>query len=273
MIRHIQFCLEEIEAEIDAQDVAGISTDGQQSLRQHIVAMRAVLAGWRPQAASAATEPEIPGADDLTLICGIDAEIAAHLRAKGVTRFQTIADWLAADIAAASHATLAAQRISQENWIEQAAILATGALTYHARRVQRGEFACLARDTGADTTTIDAVSIVPVTPAAADASQETPIAPHIAAAAPAATNVPMAQENGTSTRQASTDVAAETTLMALPQNVVSFTPAGTRTSRRLRTRVAASLLLMATAIAIAHVGNAPTFASAPSQLENISHAE
>lgn len=75
-----------------------------------------------------------PPPDDLTVISAIDSRTAAALQSAGITRFADIASWRVDDVAAVSVALGLGGRISREGWIEQAAILATGATTAHVRR-------------------------------------------------------------------------------------------------------------------------------------------
>lgn len=137
MLHHIILCLDEIEAEIGAcTEEFDRVVCGQ--LNTHVADMRSILAGMRQHAAAAPVQP-----DNLLLIRGIDAAAAAQLAANGADRFAVIANWTASDIAALTGETIEAGRISRQGWIEQAAILATGALTSYARRVGAGEIACL----------------------------------------------------------------------------------------------------------------------------------
>lgn len=85
-----------------------------------------------------------PPADDLTRIRAIDAMLARTLAAAGITRYQQIAGWTAADVAATTSRLGLGQRISRENWIEQAQVLAKGQETAYARRRRRGEAAVAA---------------------------------------------------------------------------------------------------------------------------------
>lgn len=126
MLHHILFCLDEIEAEVASTEL----TEGTRTcLDSHVKAMRLLVA--------AALRPQAPDADDLSLIRGIDAITEAHLKARGIRTFAAIAAWTASDIAAMTSELIAPRRISSEGWIEQAAILATGATTAHARRLLR----------------------------------------------------------------------------------------------------------------------------------------
>lgn len=77
--------------------------------------------------------PEMPPAplaaadmppDDLTRIRRIDRPLAAALHARGIRRFEQIAAFTPADVRTLAAALALGRRISQENWIEQAALLA-----------------------------------------------------------------------------------------------------------------------------------------------------
>ena len=65
-----------------------------------------------------------PGGDDLTLVRGIDRVLAERLAALGVDRFAQIAAWSAEEVRAMASALDLGARISRQNWIEQAAMLA-----------------------------------------------------------------------------------------------------------------------------------------------------
>ena len=84
-----------------------------------------------------ATEPV--AADDLTRIRGIDVALQRELNALGVRRFAQIAEWRTEDVHRISNALRLTGRVEQENWIEQAQILAKGGETHFSRRKDRGE--------------------------------------------------------------------------------------------------------------------------------------
>jgi predicted flap endonuclease-1-like 5' DNA nuclease len=85
-----------------------------------------------------AAEVERP-ADDLTSIAGIDAALADRLMGLGVRSYADIAAWSSGEVARVSAALELGRRVAKENWIEQAAILATGKTTTFAG--QRAEAA------------------------------------------------------------------------------------------------------------------------------------
>jgi predicted flap endonuclease-1-like 5' DNA nuclease len=81
-----------------------------------------------------------PGAtDDLKRIRGIGVLIEKKLNSMGITGYETIANWSAADIDRVSQTLDFKGRIERENWVEQARILASGGATEFSRRVDRGE--------------------------------------------------------------------------------------------------------------------------------------
>jgi len=82
--------------------------------------------------------------DPMTLILGIDDRTKARLDALGITSFSQIAAWTPADVARYGDLVGSRLRVRRQGWIEQAAILAAGGSTHHARRVLRGEFSTLA---------------------------------------------------------------------------------------------------------------------------------
>ena len=89
------------------------------------------------QSSVAATMAVAPAAamDDLTRIRSIDAALASRIHQAGIRRYADLAGLKAADVAALS-ATLGIKgQIEQENWIEQAEILAKGGETLYARRM------------------------------------------------------------------------------------------------------------------------------------------
>ncbi len=76
---------------------------------------------------------------DLQNIFNIDAGTATSLNKLGVTRYEQIAAWKAADVDRFGLALGQKGRISRENWIEQAQILAKGGTTLYALRRAAGE--------------------------------------------------------------------------------------------------------------------------------------
>jgi predicted flap endonuclease-1-like 5' DNA nuclease len=76
----------------------------------------------RPAIAAASGEP-----DDLRQIKGVGPKLATLLASLGVTRFDQIAAWTAADIAEVDRFLGSfAGRIERDNWVEQAGYLARG---------------------------------------------------------------------------------------------------------------------------------------------------
>jgi predicted flap endonuclease-1-like 5' DNA nuclease len=72
--------------------------------------------------------------DDLALIRPIDAALAEGLHRLGIIAFAQIADWSRRDVMRVSKVLGLGRRISKENWIEQAAMLASGRTTAFAGR-------------------------------------------------------------------------------------------------------------------------------------------
>ena len=85
--------------------------------------------------------PALPGArrDDLKRIRGVGVLIEKKLNALGVTRYDQVANWSAADIERYSEKLDFKGRIERENWVEQARILSAGGQTEFSQRVDRGE--------------------------------------------------------------------------------------------------------------------------------------
>ncbi len=77
-------------------------------------------------------------ADDLKRIRMIDDVIARRLGTLGVTRFSQIAQWTAADVARINREFGFKGRIQNENWIEQAQVLAKGGETLFSKRAAQG---------------------------------------------------------------------------------------------------------------------------------------
>jgi predicted flap endonuclease-1-like 5' DNA nuclease len=95
-------------------------------------------------AAVAAAKAERAPAQDLKRIRLIDAGIEAALNKLDVDRYEHIAAWMQPDMKRIGEALGLGGRISQENWIEQAQVLAKGGETYFATRRARGEAASAA---------------------------------------------------------------------------------------------------------------------------------
>jgi len=93
--------------------------------------------------AKPATPSAAPGqpAQDLSRIRAIDATSAAALGKLGITRYEQIAAWMRSDIERIEQSLGQKGRVNQENWIEQAQILAKGGETQYASRRARGETA------------------------------------------------------------------------------------------------------------------------------------
>jgi predicted flap endonuclease-1-like 5' DNA nuclease len=93
----------------------------------------------QPVAKAAAPPPAPSGAQDLRRIRLIDAGIEARLNTLGVDRYDQIAAWTRDDVKRVGQALGLKGRINQENWIEQALILAKGGETHYSARRARGE--------------------------------------------------------------------------------------------------------------------------------------
>ena len=96
-------------------------------------AAAATVAAPAAAAASALVTPIGPP-DDLTRIRSIDADLQRRLNNLGYTRFDQIAVWTPSDVTRTSQSLGFYGRIEQENWIEQAQILAKGGETEYSRR-------------------------------------------------------------------------------------------------------------------------------------------
>ena len=92
-----------------------------------------------PVAAAATTAAGIPAAvgasDNLTRIVGIGPKLNELLQSLGVRRFDQIAAWTPGEIAKVdSHLGGFKGRIERDSWVEQAKLLATGAIEEWQRR-------------------------------------------------------------------------------------------------------------------------------------------
>lgn len=120
-----------------------------EDLAQRLLALRAEIDGMLaaigcgPSHAGKSREPTqpkiAPFADDLTLIRGIDAALRDQISSLGFDTFAQIARWSKRDVIYVSEALGLDRRISWENWIEQAAILAFGGMTAFAGGRSRSE--------------------------------------------------------------------------------------------------------------------------------------
>jgi predicted flap endonuclease-1-like 5' DNA nuclease len=88
--------------------------------------------------------PAPVAAQDFKRIRLIDADTEAALVGLGVMKYEQIAAWTRADVTRISSALKLGRRIAQENWIEQAQVLAKGGETVYAARRARGEAATAA---------------------------------------------------------------------------------------------------------------------------------
>ena len=98
------------------------------------VSTRAAFA--EPRAVAVAPSPvpaSVSGRDNLQRIGGISVEIEDVLSAHDVTRYSQIAGWSADDVTRVEGLFGFSGRVSRENWIEQAQILARGGATAYSR--------------------------------------------------------------------------------------------------------------------------------------------
>lgn len=92
-------------------------------------------------AASVAAAPRRPvlalGRDNLQRISRISEDVERLLNVQGVSRYHQIANWTSADVTRFDRLLGGERRISRENWIEQAQILAPGGETAYAREFDK----------------------------------------------------------------------------------------------------------------------------------------
>ncbi len=186
----------------------------------------AASSGAGPSAVAAPIAVAMPAAEDLTRIRAIDADLQRRLLRLGVTRYRDIAGWVPADIERISRELGFAGRIEQENWIEQAQILARGGETAYARRKEMGQIATASPSANEGL----AKSIVaPIAPAQVAASAIIATAPEVASRAafapqlkpvqPAATQAQPAAPASNSGLAAATAAAAAAGLSAAAADV------------------------------------------------------
>lgn len=160
-----------------------------------------------PFAAAAAT----PVTDDLTRIRSIDPAVSARLIELGVGRYRDVAAWLPGDVARISKALGFSGRIEQENWIEQAQILARGGETAYARRKDRGETA--------------------TAPPVINGSVQKPAATPVVAPAVATTTSPHVSDRAAFAQSPDAPVRAQKTAQAEASNVAKTAGVDDATSR------------------------------------------
>ncbi len=79
-------------------------------------------------------KPRASGADDLKLIKGVGPKLEGELNAKGLFHFDQVAKWTPEEVAwADEHLVQFKGRVSRDDWVGQAKILATGELTEFAK--------------------------------------------------------------------------------------------------------------------------------------------
>jgi predicted flap endonuclease-1-like 5' DNA nuclease len=117
-------------------------------------------------------------------IRSIDAAMQARLKSAGVNRFSDMARWQPDDVARISQSLGLVGRIEQENWIEQAQILASGGETEYSRRRLRGDIPTVTPAPAAPVATPAAAA--PVAPPASQTVSSSEGASAAAAAAAAA---------------------------------------------------------------------------------------
>lgn len=90
-----------------------------------------------PPAPVAEAAPSVGVRDALQRIGGISAEIESVLNDQGITRYSQISGWNGTDVERLERLLGTSGRISRENWIEQAHILARGGATAYSRKFDR----------------------------------------------------------------------------------------------------------------------------------------
>jgi len=140
--------------------------------------------------------------DDLTRIRGIDPILQGRLKELGIRRFQDLAGLTPRDVKALSETLGLDARISLENWIGQAQVLATGGETHYSRRIDHGIPLPEAAEPAAPVPAAKAAppAAVPAAPAPAAPRPEPP------AAAPAPMAAPQAAPSAAARKWPTNDV-------------------------------------------------------------------
>ncbi len=137
------------EAEARAEEAAKAeAAKAEQAARQEAAKAEASAKATAPTArpAGEAAKPEgleaarEEGADDLKQIKGIGPKLEALLNSHGIYHFDQIAAWSEAEIAWMDDNLKGFKgRVSRDEWIKQARILAEGGTTEFARKVKKGD--------------------------------------------------------------------------------------------------------------------------------------
>ena len=145
VLNHVEFCLDEIECEIEEADEAVLASCLKSGLKGNIASMRAIIEAARaskpaamvPKLPMAAAPRGLQEAEDFMRIRGVTREDAQLLAAGGVRRYETIANWRRSDIEMLGGGKALRERVASENWIEQAAMLAAGQSTAYATALEQ----------------------------------------------------------------------------------------------------------------------------------------
>jgi predicted flap endonuclease-1-like 5' DNA nuclease len=136
------------------------------------VAARAAFAEPRREAPPAVAAASASGRDNLQRVGGISAEIENLLNTHGVTRYSQVAGWSSAEIGRLEGLLGFNGRISRENWIEQAQILANGGATAYSREFDRANGAGAATPASAPPAPTPAPAVVAEVPATGNGAAE-----------------------------------------------------------------------------------------------------
>jgi predicted flap endonuclease-1-like 5' DNA nuclease len=159
------------------------------ALAARAAAATAAPAPAQPASGSIApTSTSLSSGDDLMRIRSVGADVQDRLKSAGVTRFSEIARWSQADVGRIGKLLGLSGRIEQENWIEQAQILATGGETEYSRRRSRGDVATPA----AGSVPLVNAPAAPTAPAVPSTPAKPATAMNAATAVPAANTIPTA---------------------------------------------------------------------------------
>ena len=181
-----------------------------------------------PVAAAPASQPQ-----DLTRIRAIDDAMQNALHGLGVRSFADIAGWKPEEVARVAGALKIPGRIEQENWIEQAQILAKGGETYYSRRKLKGELptARPTPDEGERITVRVPAAMRPAESPVAAVPTATPVAPAATVAAPVPTASPSVEAASIAATGAVAGAAAQAaSAVQAAQAVVTSAPAAAATA-------------------------------------------
>jgi NADH-quinone oxidoreductase subunit E len=133
--------LAEMPVQEDTTPGAAISERVREAARAAGEAARAAVGEVAPGERPAALEaPRDGGPDDLKRIKGVGPKLEELLHSLGIYHFDQIAGWRQAEVAwMDSNLEGFSGRVTRDEWVSQARLLATGGETEFSQRVDRGD--------------------------------------------------------------------------------------------------------------------------------------